>query len=84
VACSSIDSSSGTKSPLPVDNQKMITIFLKNLSIIQRYESHHSRQFFKTLAILLALRGTGQAGLARVFRKAFAQGKKDSTKETDG
>jgi hypothetical protein len=57
--------------------------FFKNLSIIQRYESHHSRQFFKTLAILLAPRGTGQAGLARVLRKAFAQGK-DSTKETDG
>jgi hypothetical protein len=56
--------------------------FFKNLSIIQRYDSHHSRQFFKTLAVLLALRGTGQAGLARVLGKAFAQGK-DATEETD-
>jgi hypothetical protein len=56
--------------------------FFKNLSIIQRYDSHHSRQFFKTLAILLALRGAGQAGLARVLGKAFAQGK-DAVEETD-
>ena len=56
--------------------------FYKNLSITQRYESHHCRQFFRTLAMLLAIRGTGQAGLARVLGKAFAQGK-DATEETD-
>ena len=56
--------------------------FFKNLSIIQRYDSHYSREFFKTLAVLLAIRGTGQAGLARVLGKAFAQGK-DAVQETD-
>jgi hypothetical protein len=56
--------------------------FFKNLSIIQRYDSHYSREFFKTLAMLLAIRGTGQAGLARVLGKAFAQGK-DAVEETD-
>lgn len=56
--------------------------FFKNLSIIQRYDSHYSREFFKTLAMLLAIRGTGQAGLARVLGKAFAQ-VKDAVEETD-
>jgi hypothetical protein len=54
---------------------------LRNLSISQRYDCHFSREFFRALGMLLALRSAGNAGLTHLLTKSFAQNKDISVED---
>lgn len=43
---------------------------LKLLGIVQRYDSHFSREFYRVVGMLLAMRDTGDQGLTEQFAKA--------------
>jgi hypothetical protein len=48
---------------------------LKHLAVVQRYDSHFSREFYRAIGLLLALRNAGQTGLAQQLAKTIGQGK---------
>jgi hypothetical protein len=56
--------------------------FLKNLSIMQRYDAHFFREFCRALSFLLASQGAGDAGLTLLLGKTFGQ-HKDVSEETN-
>jgi hypothetical protein len=56
--------------------------FFKNLSITQPYDAHNTRHFFRALTTLVAVRGTGDDGLALLLGKEFAQSKVKTWTET--
>jgi hypothetical protein len=56
---------------------------LKNLLIMQRYDAHFFREFYRALGMLLALRGAGDAGLILVLAKTFGQNKEISGETND-
>ena len=62
------------------DNQP--SDLLKNLSIMQRYDAHFFREFYRALGMLLALQGAGDAGLTLLLGKTFGQ-HKDVSEETN-
>jgi hypothetical protein len=41
------------------------------ISLVQKYDSHFSREFFRSLGLLLVMKGSGEAGLANCIGKAL-------------
>jgi hypothetical protein len=56
---------------------------LKHLSIVQRYDNHFSREFFRAIDMLIAMRSGGEAGLTRQIEKTLGQ-IKDIYEDLDG
>jgi hypothetical protein len=53
-----------------------ISLFrLQQLMIFQRYDTHFSRDFFRTVALLMAMRDGGKAGLTKQLEKSFGKNK---------
>jgi hypothetical protein len=52
---------------------------LQRLALIQRYDAHFSRDFFRSMGLLLAMRDGGKAGLARQFQKTLGKSREDLT-----
>ena len=52
---------------------------LQHLALIQRYDAHFSRDFFRAAALLMAMRDGGKAGLTRQLEKSFGKNKDDPT-----
>jgi hypothetical protein len=44
---------------------------LRHLVIVQRYDSHFSREFYRAIGMLLELRNNGKSGLTLRMRKTF-------------
>jgi hypothetical protein len=52
---------------------------LQYLALVQRYDSHFSRDFFRAMGLLVAMRDGGKAGLARQLEKTFGKNKDEPT-----
>lgn len=46
---------------------------LQHLALVQRYDAHFSKDFFRFVALLLAMRDGGKAGLSKQFEKSFGK-----------
>lgn len=50
---------------------------LQRLALIQRYDAHFSRDFFRSMGLLIAMRDGGKAGLTRQIEKTLGKNRDD-------
>lgn len=50
---------------------------LQHVPLIQRYDAHFSRDFYRTAGLLMAMREGGKAGLTRQLERTFGKNKDD-------
>jgi hypothetical protein len=54
--------------------KKLSSELFKQLALLQRYDTHFSREMYRALGMLLVLRDSGEAGLERCVNKALGVG----------
>jgi len=53
------------------DLQNLSSDLWSQIALVQKYDSHFSREFFRALGLLLVLKTSGEAGLAKCIGKAL-------------
>jgi hypothetical protein len=54
---------------------------LQQIALIQRYDAHFSRDFHRTVGLLMGMRHGGNAGLTKQLEKSYGKDKEDLSEE---